>query len=90
MRMRSRPVARLVPMSFISSCRFTSQAPRGMVLRKAQEARGLALHAKRDQQRRADLQLRQARAVGGLLAARARVSRNSERRRCSSRAVSQG
>ena len=41
--MRSSPVARLVPMSFISSCSFTSQAPRGTRTGEPEETGGLAL-----------------------------------------------
>ncbi len=70
MRMRSRPVARLVPMSFISSCRFTSQAPRGSVCASPRKPAGLPCTRKRHQQRRADLQLGEARRLGGLLLAR--------------------
>ena len=58
-------------MSFISSCWFTSQAPRGSVCASPEEAGGLVLDAQRHQQRRADVQLREARRFRGLLLARA-------------------
>ena len=91
MRSVSRPVASELPSSFSSSCRFTSQAPRGSALARPRMPAGWPLHAEaksaapsRSAARRGAWPRPAGRGAGAAL------SRISERRRCSRRPLSHG
>ena len=90
MRMRSRPVARLVPMSFISSCRFTSQAPRGSVCASPRNPAGLFWMRSATSSAEPICSSAKRAASAACSLRGLAVSRNSESRRCSRRVRSQG
>ncbi len=89
--MRSRPVARLLPISFMSRCSCTSQFSRGSALRDSEQPGGAALDEIADQQHRADAEMiPELRIVALILARGLAVSRSSDTRSGASRDCSQG